>query len=51
MHFFAAITGGIAFCIPAIIVAAAFDELAERQFNLASAAGQTPLLGVVRPQQ
>lgn len=48
MHFFAAVTGSIAFCVPAILIAATFDGLAERQFNLASS--HAPLLGVVRPR-
>lgn len=48
-HFIASITGLIAFCLPAILIASTFDHMAEREFNKASAASQT-LLGVVRPQ-
>ena len=47
-HFFAAITGLIAFCLPAILIAATYDQLAEKQFTKAAA---TPLLGVVQPRQ
>lgn len=49
-HFFAAMTGLIAFCLPAIIVAATYDHMAEREFNKASATSQQTLLGVVYPQ-
>ena len=47
-HFLAAITGLVAFCIPAILIASTYDHMAEKQFMKAAA---TPLLGVVRPQQ
>lgn len=47
-HFFAAMTGLIAFCLPAILIASTYDHLAEKQFMKAAA---TPLLGVVHPQQ
>lgn len=50
IHFLASITGLIAFCLPAILIAATYDHMAEREFNKASAVNQ-PLLGVVHPIQ
>lgn len=50
VHFFAAITGLIAFCVPAVLIAATYDQLAEKQFLKASASS-VPLLGVVHPQE
>lgn len=50
MHFFAAVTGLVAFDTPALILAAAFDEMAERRFTQASAVKQQGLLGVVQPR-
>lgn len=50
VHFLASMTGLIAFCLPAILIAATYDQMAEREFMKASAANQ-PLLGVVRPIQ
>lgn len=50
IHFFASMTGLIAFCLPAILIAATYDHMAEKEFNKASAANQT-LLGVVHPIQ
>jgi hypothetical protein len=49
-HFFASMTGLIAFCLPALLIAATYDQMAEREFNKAAAANQ-PLLGVVHPIQ
>jgi len=51
MHFIASISGLIAFCLPAILIAAAYDQMAEREFIKASAAASQPLLGVVYPKQ
>jgi hypothetical protein len=50
IHFLASMTGLIAFCLPAILIAATYDHMAEKEFNKASAANQT-LLGVVHPIQ
>ena len=50
VHFLASMTGLIAFCLPAILIAATYDQMAEREFMKASAANQ-PLLGVVHPIQ
>ena len=47
IHFLAAMTGLIAFCLPALLIAATYDQMAERQFMKAAA---TPVLGVVHPQ-
>lgn len=49
IHFFAAMTGLIAFCLPALLIAATYDHMAEKQFM--KAAANAPLLGVVHPQQ
>lgn len=48
-HFFASITGLIAFCLPSLLIAATYDHLAEKQFM--KAAANAPLLGVVNPLQ
>lgn len=52
MHFFSGITGLIAFCLPALLVATAFDAMAEKQFMRAAAQAEAeqPILGVVRPR-
>lgn len=50
VHFLASMTGLIAFCLPAILIAATYDQMAEREFMKAAAANQ-PLLGVVHPIQ
>lgn len=47
--FIAGVTGLIAFCVPALLIAATYDHMAERQFN--KAAATSTLLGVVHPQQ
>jgi hypothetical protein len=47
-HFFAAMTGLIAFCLPSILIASTYDHMAEKQFVKAAA---TPLLGVVHPKE
>jgi hypothetical protein len=47
-HFFAGLTGLIAFCIPAILIAAVYDDKAEKEFM--KAAANAPLLGVVQPR-
>ena len=47
-HFFTAITGLVAFCIPSLLIAATYDHMAEKQFM--KAAANVPLLGVVNPQ-
>lgn len=49
IHFLASITGLIAFCLPAVLIAATYDHMAEREFMKAAAAN--PLLGVVHPIQ
>lgn len=49
-HFFASMTGLIAFCLPAVLIASVYDQMAEREFNKAAATNQ-PLLGVVHPIQ
>ena len=48
-HFFAAMTGLIAFCVPALLIAVAYDSMAEKQFM--KAAANAPLLGVVQPRE
>lgn len=48
INYIASATGLIAFCLPAVLIAAVYDELAEREFMKAAASNQ-PLLGVVRP--
>lgn len=50
IHFIAAVTGLIAFCVPAVLIAATYDHMAEKQFLKASASS-TPLLGVVHPKE
>lgn len=47
-HFFTAVTGLVAFCIPSLLIAATYDHMAEKQFM--KAAANVPLLGVVNPQ-
>ena len=49
LNFFIAITGQIAFCTPAVLIAATFDTFAENEFMKAAAA-KGPLLGVVQPR-
>lgn len=50
LSFFIAVTGMFAWCAPALILSAAFDEVAERQFARAAATReQSTLLGVVYP--
>lgn len=49
LNFFIAVTGQIAFCTPAILIAATFDTFAENEFMKAAAA-KSPLLGVVHPR-
>lgn len=49
LNFFIAVTGQIAFCTPAILIAATFDTFAENEFMKAAAA-PSPLLGVVHPR-
>lgn len=52
VNFIASMTGLIAFCLPAVLIAATYDHMAEREFNKASAtAASQPLLGVVYPKQ
>ena len=48
VHFLAATTGLIAFCLPALLIASTYDHMAEKQFMKAAA---TPVLGVVHPKQ
>lgn len=48
LNLFIAVTGQIAFCTPAILLAATFDTFAENEFMKAAAA--KPLLGVVQPR-
>jgi hypothetical protein len=43
------VTGTFALGFPGLLLAAVFDELADREFAKASAQKQGPLLGVVRP--
>ena len=52
LNLFISITGLIAFCTPAILIAATFDTYAENEFMKASAAhaSPAPLLGVVHPK-
>lgn len=45
-----AITGGIVFCAPALLITVVLDDRAERNFNLAAAHKQVALLGVVPPK-
>jgi hypothetical protein len=50
LGFMVFITGAFALGFPGLLLAAIFDELADRQFSMASAQKQGPLLGVVRPR-
>ena len=50
LGFMVFITGALALGFPGLLLAAVFDELADRQFSMASAQKQGPLLGVVRPR-
>ena len=50
LGFMTAITGGIVFCAPALLITVVLDDKAERQFNLAAAQKQVALLGVVKPK-
>ena len=50
LGFMVFITGSFALGFPGLLLAAVFDELADRQFSMASAQKQGPLLGVVRPR-
>jgi hypothetical protein len=49
--FLAMIAGSVSFIIPSLLIAAVFDDRAERQFNLAAAHRQVALLGVVQPRK
>lgn len=54
LNFFIAVTGLIAFCTPAILLAATFDTFSDKEFMKAAAAAHTPpspLLGVVSPRK
>ena len=50
LGFMVFITGVFAVGFPGLLLAAIFDELADRQFSMAAAQKQGPLLGVVRPR-
>lgn len=45
------VTGIVAFVTPSLLIAAVYDDRAERQFNLAAAYKQVAILGVVSPKK
>lgn len=49
--FLAMVTGSISFIVPSLLIAAVYDDRAERQFNLAAAYKQVAVLGVVQPKK
>lgn len=51
MHLLGAVTGFVSFAIPSILLAAMFDELAERNFVQSTAVKNRALLGVVQPKK
>jgi hypothetical protein len=49
--FLTMLTGSVAFVTPSLLIAAVYDDRAERQFNLAAAYKQVAVLGVVSPKR
>jgi len=47
---FISLAGIAALGVPSVLIISTFNELAERQFNMASATKEQALLGVVRPK-
>ena len=48
---FISLAGISALGVPSILIISSFDELAERHFNMGSAANEQALLGVVHPKK